>query len=295
VNRLFAAICIGALVAWSTPTAQDVALPNVADSVKFAVIGDSGTGKRPQYDVAEQMINFHGKIPFDTVIMLGDNVYGGHEPADFVAKFERPYKPLLDAGVRFYASLGNHDRESSRAYEPWNMGGRPYYTWAKQNVRFFALDSNHMDPPQVTWLQEQLEGSHEAWRIAYFHHPLYSSAARHGSELKLRAVLEPLFVKHGVNVVFSGHDHVYQRIKPQHGVHYFVAGAAGQLRRGNVRKSELTEAAFDQDRSFVLVEVAGDELTSQAVSRTGETVDFGTITRERIAASVRARGVTRRY
>ena len=80
--------------------------------------------------------------------------------------------------------------------------------------------------------------------------------------------------------LFAGHDHVYERIKPQNGIHYFVSGAAGQLRRGNMRPTNETAAFFDQDQSFMLVEVAGNELSFAAVSRTGKTVDSGVIKRE---------------
>jgi hypothetical protein len=99
----------------------------------------------------------------------------------------------------------------------------------------------------------------------------------HGSQTDLRAVLEPLFIKYGVSVVFSGHEHFYQRIKPQKGIHYFVSGAAGQLRSGDIRPSPMTAVGFDTDRSFMLVEVADKELSFQAISRTGRTVDQGVI------------------
>lgn len=117
----------------------------------------------------------------DTVkfMVRGDNLYGSQKPADLVAKFERPYKPLLDSGVQFYASLGNHDSQTSRFYRPWHMGGERYYTYARKNVRFFVLDSNKLDRTQLTWLIGQLKGATEDWKVAYFHHPLYSSGGRH--------------------------------------------------------------------------------------------------------------------
>ena len=121
----------------------------------------------------------------------------------------------------------------------------------------------------------------EDWTVCYFHHPLYSNAARHGSSVNLRVLLEPLFIKHGVDVVFSGHDHVYERIKPQKGIYYFVSGAAGQLRRGNTRPTDETAAYFDQDQTFMLVEVSGDHMNFAAISRAGKAVDSGVIRRER--------------
>jgi 3',5'-cyclic AMP phosphodiesterase CpdA len=254
-------------------------LPNKAGSLKFAAIGDNGTGDQAQYDVARQMAAAHAAFPFDLVIMLGDNMYGGQKPADFVNKFEKPYAALLDAGVKFRASLGNHDRPENVSYTLYNMDGQRYYSYTRNNVRFVVLDSTQMDPKQLQWLETTLRDAKEAWKICYFHHPLYSDAARHGASVDLRVVLEPLFVRYGVNVVFSGHDHVYERIKPQKGIYYFVSGAAGQLRKGNMRPDEQTAAYFDQDQSFMLVEVADDDMFFSVISRTGRAVDSGVIHR----------------
>jgi len=261
--------------------AQAFRLPNRADSVKFAAIGDNGTGDRPQYDVADQMTKLQSTFPFDLVIMLGDNMYGGQRPADFVKKFEEPYKTLLGRNVKFQASLGNHDRPENVSYGPYNMNGQRYYTYVRKNARFFALDSTLMDRKQLDWLDAALKDSREDWKIPYFHHPLYSNASRHGSSVDLRLLLEPIFLKYGVQVVFSGHDHVYERLKPQKGIYYFVSGAAGQLRKGNMEPSDQTAASFDQDQSFMLVEVAGDEMFFESVSRTGRVVDSGVINRQR--------------
>jgi predicted MPP superfamily phosphohydrolase len=277
MRRLVAIVLLLLAPFASGVSAQELA--NRPGSLKFAVIGDNGTGARPEYEVAQQMAAHHAKFPFDMVIMLGDNMYGGQKPRDFVEKFEQPYKPLLDAGVRFYASLGNHDDQRNRFYKPFNMGGERYYTYVRNNVRFFVLDSDLLDPKQLAWVEAALMDSHDEWKICYFHHPLYSDGRTHGSQVDLRAVLEPLFIKYGVNVVFSGHDHVYERIKPQKGIYYFVSGAGGELRKGDVKWSELTAAAFDQDRSFMLVEIDGRDLLFQVISRTGETVDSGAIKR----------------
>ena len=187
-----------------------------------------------------------------------------------MTKFERPYKPLLDAGVKFYAALGNHDNQTNRFYKPWNMGGERYYTYSKKNVRFFALDSDYMDPKQLQWVEQELKSSGSDWKIFYFHHPLYSDGGRHGSEVDLRMVLEPLFLKYGVNVVYSGHDHIYERLTPQKGIYYFVSGSAGQLRKGDLKRSAMTAAGFDADQSFMINEIVGDDLFFQAISRTGQ-------------------------
>jgi predicted phosphodiesterase len=250
-------------------------LPVKPGSVRFAIIGDSGTGERPQFEVAQQMVIFRRDFPFDFVLMMGDNIYGSKTPADFKRKFEDPYQTLRSAGVKFYACLGNHDHTAERLYKPFNMDGQRYYTFKNGNVQFFGLDSNYMDPPQVEWLEHQLSGSNAIWKICFFHHPLYSHGKFHGSDLDLRARLEPMFVKYGVDVVLNGHEHVYERVVPQQGINYFVLGNSGELRPHNLNPSPDTAKGFDTDRTFGLFEIAGNDFNFQIVSRTGATVDSG--------------------
>jgi 3',5'-cyclic AMP phosphodiesterase CpdA len=278
VRRLFPSLVFLFIIGARLLPAQTTAtMPVRPDSVKFAVIGDMGTGDAPQYDISARMTEARASFPFELVIMVGDNVYGRQ---DFLTKFERPYAPLLAAGVLFYASLGNHDNaQAQRAYSRFNMGGSRYYSYARRNVRFFVLDSNQMDPAQLAWLDNALKDAGDQWKICYFHHPLYSDGGRHGSTVDLRVVLEPLFVKYRVNAVFSGHDHIYERIKPQYGITYFVNGSSGELRKGDVRPSAMTAAYFDQDQAFSLVEIAGDDMFFQARSRAGRIVDGGVIHR----------------
>jgi Calcineurin-like phosphoesterase len=261
-----------------------VALPNKPDTLHFAVIGDNGTGEKAEYDIGEQMMNWYNRFPFPIVVMMGDNIYGADRPQDFVAKFEAPYKDLLDKGVKFYASLGNHDSREQRYYKHFNMDGKLYYTFKapKEDVRFFALETTYMDPDQLKWIEDELKSAGEKWKIVFFHHPLYSSARTHGSQLKLREVLEPLFIKYGVSLVLSGHDHTYERITPQSGIQYFVEGSSGQLRSGDLRKpSPLTAFGNDTEQTFMLMEVDGDNLTFNAINRKGAVIDSGLIVRRK--------------
>ena len=278
-QRLVASLLALLIIGASAPAAQRAALPNRSDSLKFAVIGDNGTGDRPEFDIAQQMTSARARFPFELVIMLGDNMYGRQQPQDFVDKFERPYAALLQAGVSFHAALGNHDDPGSVAYKGFNMGGQRYYSFARKHVRFIVVDSNQLDPRQRAWIDGTLQQAEEPWKICYFHHPLYSDAARHGSDVSLRVALEPLLTKGGVNVVFAGHDHVYERLTPQKGIAHFVAGSGGQLRRGDIHPSAMTAAFFDQDQAFMLVEIDNEEMFFQAISRTGTVVDSGVIER----------------
>ena len=285
LSSLPARVSVAAAPATQAPApqaAKAVALPNAEGSLKFGVLGDFGNGNREQYELAAVMAKTHARFPYELVITVGDNIYGGERPQDMKRKFEDPYKPLLDAGVKFYASLGNHDDRAQSRYKLFNMEGRTYYTFKapKQDVRFFALESDYPTPQQMEWLQKELGSSGERWKIPFFHHPLYSSGKRHGSHSDLRDVLEPMFLKNEVTVVFAGHDHFYERTKPQQGITHFVIGAGGQLRRGNInRASPVLAVGFDADRSFLVAEIQDDRLTFNAISRTGAIIDSGVIER----------------
>lgn len=257
-------------------------LPLKDGSVRFAIIGDTGSGSNKQYQVGEMMMQYHEIFPFPFVVMLGDNIYGGESPKDYQKKFEGAYQKLLDGKVKFYAALGNHDQANQVNYEPFNMNGKEFYRFTKGNIAFYALNSTYMDKRQLEWLESELAKDTSEWKICFFHHPPYSSGGKHGSDKQLREIVEPIFLKYGVNVVLTGHDHFYERLKPQKGIYYFVSGGGGKLREGNVRgNSPLTEKAFDTDMHFMIAEIVGDQFYFQAISRTGETVDSGILTRQK--------------
>ena len=282
----FSIAALGLVLASSVLAVDQITLPNKPDSLKFGVIGDTGTGDQHEYAVGKQLAEFRNQFKYEFVVMMGDNTYGGESAKDFQNRFELPYKPLLDAGVKFYAALGNHDTPNQRNYKLFNMGGKQYYTFRpKLGVRFFALDSNYMNPEQLTWLENELKQSGSDWKIAFFHHPLYSSGGRHGSDMALRDQLEPLFLKYSVDVVLSGHDHFYERIKPQKGIQYWVVGGSAKLRSGDIGSTGLTAKGFDTGYSFMAVEIAGDEWHFQTISDQGKTVDSGVIKRRATPAT----------
>ena len=257
-------------------------LPLKQGSVRFAVIGDTGSGSEKQRQVADMMVRYRTAFPFDFVLMMGDNLYGGETPKDFEKKFSNVYKSLLDAKVNFYATLGNHDLPLQIYYQNFNMNGKEYYRFKKGNVAFYSLNSNYMDKKQVQWLESELAKDTSDWKVCFFHHPPYSSARKHGSDGQLRETVEPIFLKYGVNLVLAGHDHVYERIKAQKGIYYFVSGAGGQLRTGDVKQdSQLIEKSYDRDMHFMLFEVDKDQLYFQTITRTGETVDSGVLMNQR--------------
>jgi predicted phosphodiesterase len=264
-------------------------LPNADRSIKFAVIGDGGRGWAPQHEIAAQMEAYRQRFDYRFVLMAGDNIYEGPATAeDYRIKFEDPYKPLLEAGVRFYAVLGNHDDPSQVNYEPFHMDGNRYYTFTPPvdpitrwdtRVRFFALDSTNLDGEQMKWFEHEVSESRAEWKIALLHHPLYS-AGRYAVQARgHRFLLESPFVAGGIDVVFSGHEHFYQRSEPQRGILYFVSGGAGSLRAGDAGQSRAIARSYDQDFHFMLAEITDEGFFFQAVNRAGVTVDAGALRR----------------
>jgi predicted phosphodiesterase len=277
----------------ATPVADvprdTLTLPNAARSIKFAVIGDSGRGSKEQHEVAAQMVAYRQRFGFDFVLMAGDNIYEG--PAteeDYRLKFEEPYKLLLDAGVKFYAALGNHDDTNQIYYKPFNMNGRRYYTFVPPvdpitrwdtRVRFFAIDSTYLDRDQLRWLDKETSESGAEWKIAFLHHPLYTPGRYTLAARGIRLALQSTFASGGVDVVFSGHEHIYSRSEMQDGILYFVTGGAGSLRAGDANASPQIARSYDRDYHFMLAEITDDGFFFQAINRLGATVDAGVLRR----------------
>jgi len=265
-------------------------LPNRAASVKFAVIGDSGRGTRPQFEVAAQMAAFRQRFRYPFVLMVGDNIYEGPATTeDYRRKFEEPYAELLNGGVKFFAVLGNHDDPRQTGYRNFNMGGERYYSFAPPEdlltrlatrVEFFALDSTNLDRGQLRWLDERLAASKASWKVCFFHHPVYTSGRYRTSALAFRFALAPILVAHDVDVAFSGHEHIYQRSYVINGVQYFISGGAGSLRLGDGTPTSSIAKTFSEDYHFMLIELDGDELHFQAIARNGRTIDAGVLYRD---------------
>jgi predicted phosphodiesterase len=278
--KSIAAITAGSLIKPSTL----LATANARSKTRFAVMGDFGTGGSDEVAIARRMAELHRQSPIEFVLGAGDNIYPNGAGHLFEKNFEQPFAELLREPVKFYTVLGNHDVEAGRRdqmhYTNFNMNGANYYSIGRGNglVEFFMLDSTDFDNEQTTWFENQLSQSKALWKMAVFHHPIYSSGKKHGSDTRLRSRIEPLLKKHGVQVVFSGHDHMYERVKPQDGIQYFVSGGAGKVRRGDIRRdSEISAASYDDDNHFMLIELDEREIAFKAIAKNGAVIDSGLI------------------
>ena len=250
-------------------------------TLRFIVFGDSGSGSMAQYELAWRMAALRERIDFGFVVMLGDQIYPEGDLEDLGERFVEPYFELLNAGVRFYPVLSNHDVQTNDGEDQvryFDLPGR-WYRFQRGDVEFFMLESNQAELidysfPQLQWLGAALASSSARWKIAAMHHPLYSSQ-REPSGWR-RTLLEPLFVQFGVDFVLAGHDHVYERIAPQRGVRYFVSGGGGAGTRP-VRRIQHYSEHTESTHHFILFELGRKQGWFQVIDIEGRVIDAGTL------------------
>lgn len=244
-------------------------------SVRFLAMGDSGGGGSDQKALLAQMFT----VPYDLIIHTGDIAYDSGTISEFEDNVFSVYNRLF-RHLPFFPVSGNHEYETDDARPYRDVFALPsnerWFSYDWGNVHFAAIDTEQDYAVQARWLDEDLAKSSQPWKIVYMHRPPYASSER-GSDLEAREAFAPIFEKHGVKLVLTGHEHHYERTKPQRGVHYIVTGGGGQGTRA-VTPSSFT--AFAQEViHFVYVDVGPDELTLYAIDGTGAQFDSLTISR----------------
>ncbi|MEH2161503.1 MAG: metallophosphoesterase [Nostoc sp.] len=247
--------------------------------LRFVSVADTGTGAKGQYAVARAMNAYHKQNPYDLVVLAGDNIYNNGEIEKIGEVFERPYQLLLKQGVKFQACLGNHDIRTANGepqikYAGFNMKGR-YYTFKRNKVQFFALDTNSNADwkNQLTWLEKELSLSNTPWKVVFGHHPIYSSG-QYGSNPDFIKTFTPLFKKYGVQLYINGHEHSYERTRAIDSTTYLICGAGAGNRP--VGRSEWTEYSTS-DLSFASYEVYKDRIEISAIATNNRVFDKGII------------------
>jgi 4-amino-4-deoxy-L-arabinose transferase-like glycosyltransferase len=247
------------------------------DIVRLVALGDAGKneGGLRGVSLGNVLRRHYGEKNYsDGILLLGDNLHYGPEDAGDPAavarrEIEIPFKSIIDLNVPFYAALGNHDvdhdlKAFELQYPLFNMKGQRYYSKVFGNglVEVFFLDSNTLededidpDPQQIKWLKGALRQSSAIWKVAVLHHPIYSTAMKHPADPVMARLLDPLFREYGVSLVLQGHNHVYERLTPMHGIHYITAGSGGIVRKGDLRPDAQERlAGNDQVQVFLMLE-----------------------------------------
>lgn len=250
-----------------------VALPEGSQPwLRVALVGDVGDGGGREYDTAAAIETQSQIDRYDILMLLGDNVYPAGDPERIQATVFEPFGPLLDAGADLFAVLGNHDVMGDAGDVQLDALGMPgrWYSVERGDLLGIALDSTRPDDPdQLAWLEETLASSDATWKLVGLHHPPYSSGF-HGSHEELRDTFVPLFERYGVQAVFAGHEHDYQRSNPIDGVTYIVTGAASRTRRTGI--DDFTAVAYSTHH-FVDLNVFDDHLLLRAIDQDGEQFD----------------------
>jgi 3',5'-cyclic AMP phosphodiesterase CpdA len=256
----------------ATPPKQNLLL-------RFTSVADTGTGARGQYAVAGAMNYYHEQNPYDVVVLAGDNIYNDGEIEKIGAVFEHPYEKLLTQGVKFHACLGNHDIRTENGdpqikYPGFNMQGR-YYTFRRDAVQFFALDTNRNAEweNQVIWLEQELSQSDALWKVVFGHDPFYSSG-HYGVSQSLIKRFTPLFKKYNVQLYINGHDHHYERTRNIDGTTYLTTGSGAGVRP--VGRSQWTEYSAER-LAFASYEVYPDRIEVKAMGTDKRIFDQGVI------------------
>ena len=236
--------------------------------LRFAVIGDFGSGSTEQYQLADRMCSWRRDNPFDLVITTGDNIYDAGEPEHFNDRFFRPYDCLFDNGVRFRAVLGNHDIGTDNGRpeldEPAFGMKRRNYVVRKNGVRFVMWESNYSNK---AWLRRNLRAEPgDRWTVVSFHHPVFSPGP-HGGTAGYRPSLPRLFARKGVDLVVNGHDHLYALMPRKRGVRYVVTGGGGAGVYGcdNPRVADYCASRYH----FLSVVAGAQRLVVEAVPASG--------------------------
>jgi 3',5'-cyclic AMP phosphodiesterase CpdA len=273
-------------VNFTTERVSAVSIPKSKLLQRFAVLADTGTGSINQHAVGRALAQYHQKNPFDTILLAGDNIYTNGEFTHIKKRFTDPYQDLLQRGVKFYASLGNHDVRTMNgewqvAYPEFNMKGQYYYMHGKGDVRFFVLNTNDLVNPQspervkqLDWLDRALAASTAKWNIVYGHHNIYSAGVYAVNKVMEKDVT-PILKKHKVRLWINGHDHNYQRSKPIDGTTYLVCGGGGA---GLYPVKAQDWTAFAKSvHSFGIVEVYQGQILLTGIDSKGEIIDRGLV------------------
>lgn len=254
--------------------------------LRFSMLGDTGVKYPGQRRVVEQMVAVHREHPLEAVILLGDNLYEEDPfPISFQQRFLQPFAPLIREQVPFYACLGNHDVDPREKLEGelnsplLHMEGRRYYskTFGDDLITFIFLDTETLsdEPEQIAWFKSAVAASTSRWKVLVLHKPLLASDISHGGdEDSYAALYETMEGPGGIDLVLSGHNHMYERRHAVRGVVHVTAGAGGKLEGDGPLPEDSGRAAGYLDAlSFAWMDVSPEAIRLHAVNEHGEKID----------------------
>jgi len=228
----------------------------------FVVYGDTRTG----HSIHERIIELITKMEPLAVFHTGDLVEDGADSSDWV-RFRRITDGLTETAP-FYPALGNHDLPPQLFFENFDLpNNERWYLVEVEGLRFIVLDTTDSiehDSEQYLWLEEQLQvlAGETEFLVVVCHHPPFSTGPHLEDERGLGQYVVPLFEQYGVDIVFSGHDHSYQRCYVN-GIHYVVTAGGGAPLYDQARSAPWSEM-YVKSFHFCTLDIANDRLVVAA-------------------------------
>jgi hypothetical protein len=241
-------------------------------AVRLAIAGDVGHPGKGVNATGAAVAALGASAPYAALVLLGDHAYPRGDPKRLPRTVFGPFGAVLAQGTPLLAVLGNHDVLDGHGDAQLDALGQRGRWWAREfgPLLLVGLDSNPpVAPEQLDFLEAALARSRAHWKVIALHHPPYS-AGYQGSHLPTRELFEPIFRRHGVDLVLSAHDHDYQRSVPIGGVTYIVTGGAARARFSGT--APFTAASF-RVRHYVDISASPDQLIVRAVDHDGLVVD----------------------
>jgi acid phosphatase type 7 len=316
-------------------------------NVRFWVLGDGGTGREAQAAVHDAMVAATVKAPVDFWIHAGDMAYNTGRDTEFQTRFFEIYEPTLRNRV-CWPTMGNHEGMTSSGktgigpyYDAYIVptrgetggvasGTEAYYSFDYANIHFVCLDSHDMSrkpgDPMASWLKADLEKTKADWIVAFWHHPAYTKGShdsdKEGDLTEMRKLIVPIIEAGGVDLVLTGHSHIYERsmlmdgaygtpttsdnvilddgdgdpdgdgayrkskgIKAHEGTVQVVTGNAG-ANLGRVGTMPVMRRTI-MEHGSVIVDVKGDTLVGKMINRDGAESDVFSIVKRGKVTPVR--------
>lgn len=242
----------------------------------IAVYGDS----RTQHDIHREIVQAMCEIEPMAVFHTGDLVEDGWDPGQWEI-FNGIIAPLLETAV-FYPALGNHEANSPYYFDNFNLpGNERWYVVDLGGAHFIVLDSNYpleIGSDQYRWLKNDLMmADSDFFLVVVFHHPPFSSGSHAEDEMDLRRSIVPLFEEYGVDIVFNGHDHFYER-SVVNSVVYVVTGGGGAPLHDRDREN-IYSRVFFKEYHFCRLDIVDQQLNVAVYTRNLSRIDCFTVTK----------------
>ncbi len=267
---------------------------DTSQKFRFVVIGDHGQGTAWMYNIASRI---NARQDFDLMLTVGDNVYGytpagcntDGAPGWYDPYFFQLYGPSMKR-VPMFPALGNHDKDTADGnytveyfHLPTNGPAgqiEKNYSFEYGNIHFTVIDSDpfaNNDTATMasitSWLSNDVATATQKWKMAFYHHPAFTSQGSHNDNANVKAQIIPTLKAGGFQYIFQGHNHFYERINAIDGIHYSTCGACGAYLYGISNRKEYSAQLIADRHSYTVVDINGSRFKLEQFDESDVLVD----------------------